>query len=183
VLLAGLVAGRLLTAGGSDPQADDKPSLSQSSGTSSDAASAAPAHSADPSGAASASPTPPDDVPVPYVVLSPGECFDHPALSSNIGEVERRSCSGPHDAEAISNATLTGSYDSETQMQKKVLELCEDASNKRMKSLPADGTTYYTYVVYPTQATYELTGEDEITCALTQSGSIDGKKMTKPLPK
>jgi hypothetical protein len=68
-------------------------------------------------------------------------------------------------------------------VQKKVLELCEDASNERLKSLPADGTTYYTYAVYPTRATYELAGEDEITCALTQSGSIDGKKMTKPLPK
>ncbi|NBM16296.1 hypothetical protein [Streptomyces sp. GC420] len=188
VLVLGLAIGGLLiaTGGDSDTKADDRPTASTRPSASptdeaTDGATSEPSGTSDPFGDLSPSPGVSDEL-VPYVVLSPGECFDHPALSSDVDEVERKSCSSAHDAEAISNATLTGTYDSEADMQKKVLELCEAAATKRLKTLPADGTTYYTYAVYPTRATYEIQGQDQITCALTQSGSVDGKKMTKPLP-
>ncbi|MFE6776804.1 hypothetical protein [Streptomyces sp. NPDC057702] len=132
----------------------------------------------DPSSDTSASPS---DL-VPYVVLSPGTCFDHPGLDSSVKKVETRSCSGPHDGEVISNATLTGSFSTEKQIQTKALALCETAAKGRMKTVPA-GKTFYYYALYPSQPTYTIRGQDQVSCSLTLSASPDGPKLTEKLPK
>jgi hypothetical protein len=129
-----------------------------------------------------ASPTSSPAEMVPYVVLDPGECFDHPALSSDVEVVEKRSCEKPHNGEVIANETLTGSFADEKALRKKVLGLCEADVQKRLKSIPKDGTMYYYYAIYPSLPTYEQRGADTISCALTLSNSVDGKKLSAPLP-
>ncbi|MFT2014761.1 hypothetical protein ACMA1D_02760 [Streptomyces sp. 796.1] len=130
------------------------------------------------SGPTSSSPT---DV-VPYVVLSPGTCFDHPGLDPSVKKVERRSCTGPHDGEVISNATLTGTFTTEKEIQSKALSLCESAAKVRMKNIPV-GKTYYYYALYPAHQTYTLRGEDQVSCSLTLSSTPGGPKLTEKLPK
>ncbi|MFF5721014.1 hypothetical protein [Streptomyces buecherae] len=129
---------------------------------------------------ADASETPSDLV--PYVVLSPGTCFDHPGLDTSVKKVEKRSCSGPHDGEVISNATLTGTFSTEKEIQTKALSLCESAAKSRMKTIPATKTYYY-YALYPSQPTYSIRGQDQVSCSLTLSSTPDGPKLTEKLPK
>ncbi|MFI1329545.1 hypothetical protein ACH4U7_05235 [Streptomyces sp. NPDC020845] len=119
---------------------------------------------------------------VPYAVLKPGECFDHPALDSSVTKIEKRACSGPHDGEVVANETLTGDFSTEKAIQDKALSLCETDAKKRLKSIPNDGRMYYYYALYPALATYRIRGEDQVSCALTLSSGPGGKKLTKPLP-
>ncbi len=119
---------------------------------------------------------------VPYVVLSPGTCFDHPGLDTSVKKVEKRSCSGPHDGEVISNATLTGTFSTEKEIQTKALSLCEGAAKSRMKTIPATTKTYY-YALYPSQPTYSIRGQDQVSCSLTLSSTPDGPKLTEKLPR
>ncbi|OPF73611.1 hypothetical protein VT50_0228425 [Streptomyces antioxidans] len=119
---------------------------------------------------------------VPYVVLDPGKCFDHPAMDSSVTKVEKRSCDGPHDGEVIANETLSGDFSTEKAIQTKALALCETDAKKRLKSIPNDGRMYYYYALYPALATYSVQGEDQVSCALTLSAGQDGKKLGKPLP-
>ncbi|MFC5032705.1 hypothetical protein G3I60_34070 [Streptomyces sp. SID13666] len=130
-------------------------------------------------GSTSSSPTP--DL-VPYVVLNPGKCFDHPGLDSSVSVVTTRSCSSPHDGEVVANETLTGSFTTETELQSKVLKLCEPDAKKRLARIPADGKTYYYYALYPSLMTYQIQKKDTISCSLTLSNKVDGKKLTKALP-
>lgn len=156
----------------------DLPSPSGSPGQGAPVGGGTETPSSSPSTDASATPS---DL-VPYVVLSPGTCFDHPGLDSSVKEVEKRSCSGPHDGEVISNATLTGTFTTEKEIQTKALALCETAAESRMKSLPA-GKTYYYYALYPSQPTYSIRGEDQVSCSLTLSATPGGPKLTEKLPK
>lgn len=119
---------------------------------------------------------------VPYVVLDPGECFDHPSLNSDVTVVEKRSCDAPHNGEVIANETLTGSFADEKALRKKVLGLCEADATKRLARMPDDGRMYYFYAIYPSLPTYELRGDDTISCALTLSNAVDGQKLSAPLP-
>lgn len=119
---------------------------------------------------------------VPYVVLDPGQCFDHPAMDSSVTKVEKRSCHGPHDGEVIANETLSGDFSSENAIQSKALSLCGTDAKKRLKSIPNDGRMYYYYALYPALGTYSVQGEDQVSCALTLSAARDGKKLSKPLP-
>ncbi|MGY0062617.1 hypothetical protein ACWY4P_39805 [Streptomyces sp. LZ34] len=119
---------------------------------------------------------------VPYVVLKPGECFDHPSLDSSVTKVEKRGCNGPHDGEVVANETLTGDFSTEKAIQDKALTLCETDAKERLKSIPNDGRLYYYYALYPALGTYRIRGEDQISCALTLSSGPNGKKLTKPLP-
>ncbi|NEW72350.1 hypothetical protein G4H13_18535 [Streptomyces rapamycinicus] len=119
---------------------------------------------------------------VPYVVLDPGQCFDHPAMDSSVTKVEKRSCHGPHDGEVIANETLSGDFSTEKSIQTKALALCATDAKKRLKSVPNDGRMYYYYALYPALGTYSIQGEDQVSCALTLSAGRDGKKLSKPLP-
>ncbi|MTE18606.1 hypothetical protein F0L17_05560 [Streptomyces sp. TRM43335] len=118
---------------------------------------------------------------VRYVVLEPGTCFDHPSLSSDVTRIEERSCDGPHNAEVISNGTLTGDFDDAKALQDKAMEICRADAEKRMERI-TDGKRYYFYVIYPTLTTYEYRGKDEISCSLTLSNTRDGTKLRAPLP-
>ncbi|MES4905236.1 MULTISPECIES: hypothetical protein [unclassified Streptomyces] len=119
---------------------------------------------------------------VPYVVLKPGECFDHPMLDTSVTKVEKRGCNGPHDGEVVANETLTGDFSTEKDIQAKALSLCETDAKKRLKSIPNDGRMYYYYALYPALGTYRIRGEDQVSCSLTLSSGPGGKKLTKPLP-
>ncbi|HEX5569529.1 MAG TPA: hypothetical protein VFY14_21850 [Streptomyces sp.] len=119
---------------------------------------------------------------IPFVVLKPGTCFDHPSLSSGVTEVEKRSCHEPHNGEVIANQTLTGDFDTQEELQDKVMSLCKADAEKRLKRIPADGRSYYFYALYPTLTTYKYRGEDQISCSLTLSMERDGQKLTAPLP-
>ncbi|WKX69796.1 hypothetical protein [Streptomyces sp. XD-27] len=118
---------------------------------------------------------------MPYVVLKPGECFDHPGLDSSVSTVTKRSCSGPHDGEVIANETLTGTFATDKEIQDKALALCATDAATRMKRI-SDGRTYYYYALFPARDTYTYQGSDKVTCSLTLSGSVDGPKLSKRLP-
>lgn len=183
VLVAGLVVGGIiLTAkgGGGDAKAKGKSSPSPSV-TSSAPSAAAGEPGSDLSGPTpSADPSLPADERVPYVVLKPGQCFDHPSLTTGISTVVTRLCAGTHDGEVISNATLTGSFDTEQAIQDKAKDLCESTAQQRVGSI-SDGRTYYSYVLYPAKRTYDH-GQNQITCAITRSITPGGAKLTAPLP-
>lgn len=119
---------------------------------------------------------------VPFVVLDPGQCFDHPSLSSEVDVVERRSCDEPHNGEVITNDTLTGSFADEKELQEKVMGLCEADAAKWLRANSERGKEYYYYAIYPSLPTYNLRGDDTISCSLTLSNTVDGPKLTAPLP-
>ncbi|MFH8371343.1 hypothetical protein [Streptomyces sp. NPDC018031] len=133
-----------------------------------------------PEPSSSASATGPSDV-VPYVVLKPGQCFDHPGLDSSVSRVEVRSCDGPHDGEIIANETLTGTFDTEEEIRTKALELCRADAAKRLDGASPDRTYYY-YALYPARDTYTYQGRDQVSCSLTLSAEPDGPKLSEPLP-
>nr|WP_065958519.1 hypothetical protein [Streptomyces sparsogenes] len=205
LVIGGIVLGTRDDGGKTEASADPKSSGSPSA-SASESASPSPSSSdsADPSGSADPGKGAPlgggSDVPdggstpsasasadpgdlVPYVVLKPGQCFDHPALDSSVTKVEKRGCDGPHDGEVIANETLTGDFATEKAIQDKALTLCETDAKERLKSIPNDGRMYYYYALYPALGTYRIQGQDQVSCALTLSGSLNGKKLTKPLPK
>ncbi|MQY15848.1 hypothetical protein SRB5_60390 [Streptomyces sp. RB5] len=122
----------------------------------------------------------PTDPFIPYVVLEPGTCFDHPLLDSSVKIVERRKCTEPHDGQVITNHTLTGEFKTEKLLQDKVLELCKKDANERLQTI-GDGRFYYFYALYPRLASYQYQNQDVVSCALTLSNSKDGKKLDAPL--
>lgn len=160
-------SGRPEAGGGAEPEGRE------------DAAEPTPGTPGDPS---PGGPTAPPGELVPFEVLAPGECFDHPALSSDVREVETRSCHAPHNGEVIANQKLTGSFSDESELRAKVLDLCAADAAKRLGSMPADGRTYYYYAIYPSLPTYEVRGQDTVSCSLTLSASMGGPKLTAPLP-
>ncbi|MEU7240949.1 hypothetical protein [Streptomyces sparsogenes] len=206
LFIGGIVLGTRDDGGKTEASADTKSSGSPSSSPSasaSESAAPSPSGSSDSSGSADPGKGAPlgggSDVPdggstpsasesadpgdlVPYVVLKPGQCFDHPALDSSVTKVEKRGCDGPHDGEVIANETLTGDFATEKAIQDKSLTLCETDAKERLKSIPNDGRMYYYYALYPALGTYRIQGQDQVSCALTLSGSLNGKKLTKPLP-
>lgn len=189
VVVGAIIAGIVLATSGGD---DKKPNALDTTASSSSSTSSSPSPSV----------TLPTDLPsldiptdlpttgssssgpdlVPYVVLNPGKCFDHPGLDSSVSVVTTRSCSSPHDGEVVANETLTGSFTTETELQAKVLKLCEPDAKKRLARIPADGKTYYYYALYPSLMTYQIQKRDTISCSLTLSNKVDGKKLTKALP-
>lgn len=191
VLVLGLAVGGVILATGDDDgddKADSKntPSASsEPSGRESDTGPSPEESSEDPETEEPTEEPTPDasssDL-VPFVVLDPGQCFDHPSLSSDVTEVTKRSCDGPHNGEVIANDKLTGSFSTEKDLQAKVLELCKADATERLKTIPQDGRNYYFYAIYPSLDTYKERGQDTISCSLTLSNSLDGTKLTKPLP-
>ncbi|WP_199185638.1 hypothetical protein [Streptomyces carminius] len=192
VVVAGLIVGGVLVSTSGDDGKGNEAKPSGSPSASADTADPSADPGSDPTALPSLDveiPSPsfspntrPSDL-VPYVVLEPGTCFDHPSLSSGVTEVEKRSCDKPHNGEVIANETLSGTFASETQLQAKVLELCKADAEKRLRKMPPDGRTYYYYAIYPALATYQIRGEDQISCSLTLSNKLDGPKLTAPLPK
>jgi hypothetical protein len=128
----------------------------------------------------SAAKLPPDFV--PYVVLDPGRCFDHPLLDSDVTRVETRPCAGPHSAEVISNRALTGDFGSEKELRRQALKLCDPDAERRLDAMPADGRYYYVYALFPSLDAYEHQSQSEVSCALTLSTEKDGPELTHPLP-
>ncbi|GGX95484.1 hypothetical protein GCM10010324_46910 [Streptomyces hiroshimensis] len=183
VLVVGLIVGGIMLTAGD--KKDDKPVAKPRTSSAPSAAPSAPAvdpsaPGTDPSGPDPSSSGSPSVSRVPYVVLKPGQCFDHPRMSIGITEVKTKPCSGPHDGEVIANETLTGKFDSELDIQTKAREMCKKDAQDRMRSI-TDGKNYYSYVLYPTPVTYAR-GQDKITCSMTLSVSQGGQKMDKPLP-
>ncbi|MDI5970289.1 hypothetical protein POF50_013200 [Streptomyces sp. SL13] len=118
----------------------------------------------------------------PYVKLSPGTCFDSPGLDADINLVTRISCHSPHDGEVIADERLTGTLTDETAVQTKALALCKPDAERRLKSFADDGKMYYNYALYPNLTTYEIKGENTVSCALTLSNHQGGALMDAPLP-
>jgi hypothetical protein len=115
---------------------------------------------------------------VPYVVLSPGTCFDAPTLTPSVSEVTKRSCSSAHDAQVVANETLTGTFSSDSEIQSKALQLCTKDAEKH---LPSDGRTYYPYALFPKLVTFELQGKKTVTCSLTRNNGTSGTKLYSKL--
>ncbi|MBP2402346.1 septum formation family protein [Streptomyces syringium] len=189
VLVVGLAVGGVILSRSGDK--DDKPAAR---GTSSPSASpsALPSASQDSTGlspgeggavdgGSSAGPSLPS-LPrqVPYVVLKPGQCYDHPALSSGVTRVETRSCDGAHDGEVVANETLTGTFATQRDIQEKAVELCGTEAEKRVRSI-ADGRRYYSYTLMPAKTTYDR-GQNQLSCTITLSNARGGAKLTAPLP-
>ncbi|WAP55474.1 hypothetical protein [Streptomyces sp. S465] len=209
VVVGAIVIGTKDDGGGKETSADAGPSASASDSPRSSPSDAGPSASAAPPGSEDPGQGAPlgggSDVPdgdpdasdsadpgasesaapgdrVPYVVLDPGQCFDHPALDSSVTKIEKRSCRSPHDGEVIANETLSGDFSSEKAIQSKALSLCGTDAKNRLKSIPNDGRMYYYYALYPALSTYTVQGEDQVSCALTLSAGPDGKKLSEPLP-
>lgn len=179
VLVTAAVGGLALGLGGGDDDKGDHPTSAGKASRSGDAATGARAGA----GAQSPSGSGQDGADlVRYVVLSPGQCFDHPGLSSGVTQVTSRSCDRPHDGEVIADEKLTGSFTASADLRSEVLKLCEADAKKRMESIPADGRTYYYYAIYPSLNTYRAQRKDVISCALTLNNKLDGEKLPKPLP-
>lgn len=110
---------------------------------------------------------------MPYVVVEPGKCFDAPSMTHTITTVQTVSCTSAHDAQSIANKTLSGTFTTEDQIEKKAFSLCETDANKHA---PAGGD-YYSYVLFPQLITYQLQGRNTVTCALTLNDGTNGKKL------
>ena len=127
-------------------------------------------------------PSEPDPTPteklVPYVVLSPGQCFDAPTLTKTVDKVTTRSCSSAHDAQVVANETLSGTFSSDIEIQNKALSLCESDARKH---LPADGRTYYPYALFPKLITYQVQHRKTVTCSLTRNNGSNGVKLYSKL--
>ncbi|MFC5723104.1 septum formation family protein [Streptomyces gamaensis] len=173
VLAAGVVVGGLiLVAGGGQREADAEDAKP----------SHAPSRQHAPGGSGLPDPSSsPDAHRVQYVVLKPGQCFDHPTLTSGITEVRTTSCSGRHDGEVVANETLTGTFSSQQEIRERARALCEGAVRARLRAMPDGHQRFYSFSLFPVKRTYER-GEDQVTCALTRSLSPDGPKLTAPLP-
>lgn len=115
---------------------------------------------------------------VPYVELAPGKCFDAPTLTKTVDKVTTRSCSSAHDAQVVANETLTGTFDSDLDIQTKALDLCTADARKH---LPADGKEYYPYALFPKLVTYQLQGKKTVTCSLTRNDGKNGVKLYSKL--
>lgn len=115
---------------------------------------------------------------VPYVVLSPGQCFDAPTLTPSVDKVTTRSCSSAHDAQVVANETLSGSFTSDEEIQQKALELCTADAKKH---LPHDSRTYYPYALFPKLVTYQLQDRKTVTCSLTRNNGTTGTKLYSTL--
>ncbi|PLW73766.1 hypothetical protein C0036_05485 [Streptomyces sp. DJ] len=98
-----------------------------------------------------------------------------------MSEIEKVPCGSSHDGEVVGTKTLTGSFDTEDELQDKAFELCDPVARATVDKL-TDGRTYYSYVISPRLLTYELSGKDHVACALTLSNKQDGPKLTSPLP-
>ena len=196
-VIGAVVAGVVLAGGGDDKKKDDakasgSPSITLPSGLPSGLPTDIPTPtfslpSDDPSldlptdfPSFTLDPTPTEKV-VPYVVLSPGKCFDAPTLSPSVDTVTTKSCSSAHDGQVVANETLSGSFSTDTEIQNKALELCTADARKH---LPADGRMYYPYALFPKLTTYEIQGRKTVTCSLTLnngSSATKGKKLYHPL--
>jgi hypothetical protein len=124
-------------------------------------------------GEPSASPT---DKEVPYVSVDPGKCFNAPSMTHTLDKVTTVSCSSPHDAQSIANKTLTGTFTDDQEIEDKAFDLCKADAKAHV---PADGKSYYEYVLYPQLITYELQKRDTITCALSLNDGSNNKKLTR----
>ncbi|WP_377272124.1 hypothetical protein [Peterkaempfera sp. SMS 1(5)a] len=146
------------------------------------APAAAPSTSAPPP-PSSPLPTPsatPSDTPnLPYLVLKPGTCFDHPNLTKGLKEVTVRPCTVPHDGEAVANVTVKGGFTKDSQIVAAVYKQCA-AAGKRTADRQGEGTRFYSYVLTPSAALYRR-GYREATCTLTVSYTVGGKKLTGKL--
>ncbi|MFF4649057.1 hypothetical protein [Streptomyces sp. NPDC001380] len=127
----------------------------------------------------SASPTPGDTPDLPYVVLKPGTCFDHPNLTKGLRTVVVRPCDGPHDGEAVADVTLKGDFTRDSQISKAVYRQCT-AAGKRTANRQGEGRRFYSYVLTPSAELYRR-GYDQATCTLTGSDRPGGAKLTAKL--
>jgi hypothetical protein len=114
---------------------------------------------------------------MPYVVVDPGKCFNAPSMTPGIDTVQTVSCTSAHDAQAIANKTLTGTFTTEDQIEKKAFSLCEADANRHA---PAGGD-YYSYVLFPQLITYQLQGRNTVTCSLTLNDGSNDKKLHSKL--
>ncbi|MBH1936293.1 hypothetical protein I5Q34_18765 [Streptomyces sp. AV19] len=190
VLVVGLAVGGVVLAfkgGEGDASAKSSPSPSASGGTEPSSAPSAPPTVPTvpplpkipvPSGpSASAS----SQVVVPMVVVKPGECFDHPAMTPSATRVEKKSCDSTHDGEAITNRTLDSGLTSESAIRDNAQRLCKPDAERRLRSIN-DGKLYYYFALYPNERTYLLTSERRVTCWIARSDKPGGAKLGAPLP-
>lgn len=141
---------------------------------------AAPSRTAPPPPTAtSASPTPSDTPDLPYVVLKPGTCFDHPNLTKGLRKVTVRPCTGPHDGEAVANVTVRGDFSKDSEIASAVYRQCTDAAKAKADRQP-EGSRFYSFVLTPSAELYKR-GYREATCTLTAAYTVGGKKLTGSL--
>jgi hypothetical protein len=141
---------------------------------------AAPSSTAPPPPAAtSASPTASDTPGLPYVVLKPGTCFDHPNLTKNLDKVTVRPCTGPHDGEAVANVTVRGEFTKDSEIASAVYRQCTAAAKAKADRQP-EGSRFYSFVLTPSAELYKR-GYREATCTLTGSYTVGGKKLAGKL--
>ncbi|MEV6103799.1 hypothetical protein AB0M28_03665 [Streptomyces sp. NPDC051940] len=171
VLLLAAIAlsvGLLKDSGPGDAAADDRSAAAPSAPVRTAEGSAATARRAASTGFA-------------HVVLSPGACFDHPLLDKTVAEVEERPCDAPHDGEVIANHTLTAEFATRRELRDRVMRLCKADADRRIRTVPPDGTYYYFYALYPDLDAYRYQNQDTVSCALTLGTEPGAEKLTAPL--
>jgi hypothetical protein len=189
VVVVGAIVGGIAVAtsgGGKKKQADDKPTHTISGLPTPSFTVPTDLPSGDPSlglptdlptgdvgGLPTGDPSPSEKL-VPYLSLKPGTCFDAPSLTPTVSTVTKRSCSSAHDAQVVANETLSGTFDTDADIQSKALSLCQSDAHKH---LPHDGHAYYPYALFPKLITYELQDKKTVTCSLTRNNGKNGTKM------
>jgi hypothetical protein len=116
----------------------------------------------------------PSDGPRLAFQLDVGDCFDTDEAPAGKGEPV--DCSGPHDAEVVSQKTLPDSMETDQEIRDKSQELCEESLNDKARAQPK-GTLYQTLVQFPALKGFDL-GMRTVTCSLTAE---DGKQLDGPL--
>lgn len=132
-------------------------------------------------------PTSPDPSPdptavVPYQRLGPGECFDIDRKAP--GNVVRRGCDRPHDAQLVATVRLTGDHRTDRDIRDGAAALCREPLRRKAAEQP-HGTRWTTFVQYPYRSGY-LLGSDTVACSLaahTPNAAAGGaaRKLTAPL--
>jgi hypothetical protein len=111
--------------------------------------------------------------------LDVGDCFDVPAATDGIGDLRRRGCSEPHDAEVFhvyqaSGAGLTG-YPTDADWEAIVHPVCDPAFEGYTGTLVAERLDIdYRYLV-PTAARWPA-GDRRVTCFIT---ALDGLPLSR----
>ncbi|UQA91680.1 hypothetical protein [Streptomyces halobius] len=173
LVVAAVIVAVVMANGGDEEKVRAHPSGSRSA-TPSDSASATP--SATPTDTGFTSTPSPTSSKIPFFQLKVGDCFDRPA--GGVGNNDRASCNGPHDAEVVTIHRLGSGFTTSSAIKAEASSLCKDELESKARRQPA-GTAEGTYVQFPNIRGYKM-GIKTVSCSLM--GNRTGtKKLTKPL--
>jgi hypothetical protein len=188
-LIAVLAIVLVLSLGGDDKKDDAKGSPSPST-SSSNSSSPSKSPTSSPSSSSSTptrtpstsarpttgGPTDDGDNTVEKITMVPGDCVVFPANSSDINKV---SCTTPHDAEHVRNVFMTdGPWPGDAEAERQAENLC-DAAVAPVISKQPNSSQLGTDFIYPAESGWD-NGDREVQCLVKMR---DNSKLTAPLKK